>query len=70
MKTNPTAENTGWLLANLEGDPGKRKASEAGDEYVGGRLLQRDTMRISIANNVYVTLWLLVRNCLFWFLRK
>jgi len=28
MKTNPTAENTGWLLANLEGDPGKRKASK------------------------------------------
>jgi len=26
MKTNPTAENTGWLLANPEGDPEKRKA--------------------------------------------
>jgi len=25
MKTNPTAENTGWLLANPEGDPEKRK---------------------------------------------
>jgi hypothetical protein len=58
MKTNLTAENTGWLLANLEGDPGKRKASEG------------EKIRISIANKVYVTLWLLARNCLFWFLRK
>ena len=70
MQTNPTTENTGWLPPNLEGDPGKRKASMGGDEYVGGRLLQRDKMRISIANKVYVTLWLLVRNCLFWFLRR
>ena len=26
--------------------------------------------QVPIWNKVYVTLWLLVRNCLFWFLKK